>query len=172
MVTIELKGVAKVRAKGRIYWYAWRGGPRLRGEPGSHEFLESYREAHEKCCLSGDRVQALVTLYKASDDFRNLADSTKRQWSRWLDRIGEYFGQLHIRQFDRPERIRPLIRRWRNSFAATPRTADYGMQVLSRLMSYAVDPLGKIASNPCEGIKQLYSGNRSEIIWTYGYRSA
>jgi integrase len=29
-----------------------------------------------------------------------------------------------------------------------------------------VDPLGKIASNPCEGIKQLYSGNRSEIIWT------
>ena len=33
-------------------------------------------------------------------------------------------------------------------------------------LSYAVDPLGKIASNPCEGIKQLYSANRSEIIWT------
>jgi integrase len=31
---------------------------------------------------------------------------------------------------------------------------------------YAADPLGKIASNPCEGIKQLYSGDRSEIIWT------
>src|SRR5262249_34141075 len=29
-----------------------------------------------------------------------------------------------------------------------------------------VDPLGKLAGNPCEGIKQLYSGNRSEIIWT------
>ena len=40
------------------------------------------------------------------------------------------------------------------------------MQVLSRVLSYAVDPLGKIASNPCEGIKQLYSGDRSEIIWT------
>lgn len=40
------------------------------------------------------------------------------------------------------------------------------MQVLSRVLSYAVDPLGKIASNPCEGIKQLYSGNRSETIWT------
>ena len=35
-----------------------------------------------------------------------------------------------------------------------------------RVLSYAVDPLGKIASNPCEGIKQLYSGDRSEIIWT------
>lgn len=32
--------------------------------------------------------------------------------------------------------------------------------------SHAVDPLGKVASNPCEGIKQLYSTNRSEIIWT------
>jgi integrase len=33
-------------------------------------------------------------------------------------------------------------------------------------LSYAVDPLGKIASNPCEGIKRLYSTDRSEIIWT------
>jgi integrase len=40
------------------------------------------------------------------------------------------------------------------------------MQVLSRVLSYAVDPLGKIAGNPCEGIKRLYRGDRSEIIWT------
>src|SRR5262252_4701998 len=40
------------------------------------------------------------------------------------------------------------------------------LQVLSRVLSHAVDPLGKLAGNPCEGIKQLYSGNRSEIIWT------
>ena len=40
------------------------------------------------------------------------------------------------------------------------------MQVLSRLMSYAVDPLGRITSNPCEGVKHLYSADRSEVIWT------
>jgi integrase len=39
------------------------------------------------------------------------------------------------------------------------------MQVLSRVLSHAVDPLGKIAGNPCEGIKTLYSSNRSEIVW-------
>jgi len=39
------------------------------------------------------------------------------------------------------------------------------MQVLSRVLSHGVE-LGKIAGNPCEGIKQLYSGDRSEIIWT------
>jgi integrase len=69
-------------------------------------------------------------------------------------------------QFDRPEKIRPVIRRWRHRFSDKPRAADYGMQVLSRVLSYAVDPLGKIAGNPCEGVKQLYSENRSEIIWT------
>jgi integrase len=105
-------------------------------------------------------------LYRASSDYKKLAELTRKKWSPWLDRIGDYFGELRIAQFDRPEKIRPVIRRWRNQWADKPRTADYGMQVLSRVLSYAVDPLGKIAGNPCEGIKQLYSNDRSEIIWT------
>ncbi len=39
------------------------------------------------------------------------------------------------------------------------------MQVLRRVLSYAVD-LGRITGNPAEGIKALYTGDRSEIIWT------
>ena len=58
-----------------------------------------------------------------------------------------------------------MIRRWRNQWAETPRTADYGLQVLSRVVAHAVE-LGKIAGNPCEGIKHLYNNDRSEIIWT------
>jgi integrase len=167
MLKVKLRGVAKVTAKGRTYWYAWRGGPRLRGEPGSPEFMASYNAAIENRRLpEPGRFRALVTLYRASPDFQKLADSTRRNWSPWLDRIAEYFGGLSIAQFDRPERIRPVIRRWRHGFADKPRSADYGMQVLSRVLSYAVDPLGKIAVNPCEGIKRIYSGNRSEIIWT------
>lgn len=38
--------------------------------------------------------------------------------------------------------------------------------VLSRVCSHAVDPLAKLASNPCEGIKHIYSGPRSDIIWS------
>jgi integrase len=34
------------------------------------------------------------------------------------------------------------------------------------VLSYAVDPLGKTVSNPCIGIKRLYSTDRSEIIWS------
>jgi integrase len=167
MVKVELKGIAKVSAKGRTYYYAWRGGPRLRGVPGSPEFMASFNEAIEdRRTPDASRFRSLVTLYKASGDYKKLADSTKRNWSSWLDRIGQHFGDLRIAQFDRPEKIRPVIRRWRSQWADKPRTADYGLQVLSRVLSYAVDPLGKIAGNPCEGIKQLYSVDRSEIIWT------
>lgn len=166
MVKVDLKGVAKVRAKGRIYYYAWRGGPRLRGEPGSPEFVASYNEAVEQLrALDESRFRFVVADYKGSADYKKLADSTRDQWGKWLDRIALYFGELRIAQFDRPAKIRPVIRRWRGQWADRPRTADYGMQVLSRVLAHAVE-LGTIAGNPCEGIKHLYSNDRSEIIWT------
>jgi integrase len=167
MVKVDLKGIAKVAAKGRAYYYAWRGGPRLRGEPGSAEFIASYQEAREGLRAPDlKRFRSLVTLYRASNEYAGLAASTKKNWGPWLDRIAEHFGDLRIAQFDRPDKIRPHIRQWRNRWADRPRTADYGLQVLSRVLAHAVDPLGKIAGNPCEGIKRLYSVDRSEIIWT------
>lgn len=166
VVRVDLKGLAKVTAKGRTYWYAWRGGPRLNGEPGSPEFIASYNEAIEqRRAPDKNRFRFIVTDYKASGDYKKLADSTRDQWGKWLDRISDYFGELRIAQFDRPEKIRPVIRRWRNNWADKPRTADYALQVLSRVVAHAVE-LGKIAGNPCEGIKHLYSNDRSEIIWT------
>ncbi|MFI0848543.1 tyrosine-type recombinase/integrase [Mesorhizobium sp. IMUNJ 23232] len=164
---IELHGLHKVRSKGKIYYYAWRGGPRLRGDPGTPEFIASYNEAvASRATPDKSRFKSLVTLYQASDDYKKLADSTKRNWGRWLDRIAEHFGELSIAQFSRAERIRPIIIKWRATFADKPRTADYAMQVLSRVLSYGVDPVGMLASNPCEGIKRVYSESRAEIIWT------
>lgn len=140
MVKIKLQGIAEVTSKGKTYRYAWRGGPRLNGEPGSPEFM-------------------------ASPAFTGLADTTRQIWTRWLDRIVEHFGELRVAQFDRPDKIRPLIRRWRDKWADKPRSADYAIQVLSRVLSHAVD-LDKISANPCEGIKTLYSNDRADIIWT------
>ena len=47
---VRLKGInsiTKTLADGarRTYWYAWKGGPPLRGEPGTPEFIASYNEA-------------------------------------------------------------------------------------------------------------------------------
>ena len=151
MVKIDLKGIAKVSAKGRDYYYAWRGGPRLSGAPGSLEFIASYQEAYENRHSKDDgRFRALVTIYKAKA-FGKLAESTRKNWSPWLDRIVDHFGDLRVAQFDRPEKIRRVIRNWRNTYADTPRSADYGLQVLSCVLSYAVDPLGKITATPARG---------------------
>jgi integrase len=167
MVKVDLKGIAKVTAKGHTYWYAWRGGPRLEGSPGSPEFMRSYQQAIEdRRTPDKSRFRALVTLYKESPDYTSLAESTKKRWSYTLDRVAEHFGELRIAQFDRPEKIRPVIGQWRSQYAAHPRAADHHMQVLRRVLAHAVDPLGKIAENPCEGIEGLYTGDRSEIIWT------
>ena len=165
-VNVPMKGLHRVKAKGQTYHYAWRGGPRLRGEFGSPEFHASYNEAiAERHAPDPGRFNAVVVRYKGSNDYKRLAETTRKQWGRWLDGIRDHFGELRTAQFDRPQKIRKVIRQWRNKFADTPRTADYGMQVLSRVCAFAVED-GDLASNPCEGISQLYSNDRSEIIWT------
>src|SRR5690349_21549178 len=172
MATIELVGlhIVKVKRKGKpdkVYVYAWRGGPRVNADLGTPEFQLAYDEAVNSRRIPDKKAfQSVIARYKASKAYQDLAESTKRNWRPWLDRIGDYFGKLRTAQFDRAEKIRPIIRKWRGKYADTPRTADYGMQVLSRVLAYAVDPLGELDSNPCEGIKQLYSGSRAGIIWT------
>ena len=166
MVKVDLKGVAKVQSKGRTYYYAWRGGPRLEGKPGSPEFVASFSRATDGRKPSDDGLmRALVCLYRASRAFTELSPTTRKIWSRWLDVIVARFGQYPVKHFDHPEKIKPIIRSWRDSYARTPRSADYAIQVLSRVLSFGLE-LGKLRANPCEGINSLYKNDRSEIIWT------
>jgi integrase len=164
VVMVSLKGVHRVRAKGRIYHYAWRGGPRLEGEPGSPEFVRSFHEAHAPAVTDTHKLHGWIETYRKSGDFRDLAPSTRKQWEPWLDRIDAKFGSLSVKQFDRPK-ILFHIRQWRDQWRETPRTADYGKQVLSRLFGFIVGN-GHLAANPCAKIENLYAADRSEIIWT------
>lgn len=166
MVRVLLKGVHTVRSGARTYHYAWRGGPRLQGAPGSPEFIASYNDAHASRKVSDDgKIRGLVAAYRASPAFTGLAPTTRKIWNRWLDRVVERFGDYRVGLFDHPEKIRPIIKRWRDQWADRPRSADYAIQVLSRVLTHAVD-LDRISTNPCEGIKSLYSADRSDIIWT------
>lgn len=157
---IDLKGVYVVTSKGRTYHYAWRGkgAPRLQSKPGTPEFIAELNEAlATRRQVPKHTVAWLCACFRGSEEYAALAVSTRRQWAPWIDRIQEHFGPLSLRQFDRPQ-IRVHIRKWRDLWRAKPRTADYAVQVLSRLLSYAV--------SPCKGIPSLYKANRSEIIWT------
>jgi len=47
---VRLRGINSRRKKladgsWRTYYWAWKGGPPLRGEPGTPEFIASYNEA-------------------------------------------------------------------------------------------------------------------------------
>jgi integrase len=172
VATIDLKGVYKVTARGKTYWYAWRGkgAPRLRGQPGSPEFVASLKEAQEGR-KGGDkaRMSGLCAMFRASDAWNGrghkpISDKTKASWNTWLTRIQEEFGELHIEQFDRPA-MRPIIIKWRNSYSDKPRAADMGIQVLSRLLSFGMSE-GKLLNNICKGIDAIYTADRSGLIWS------
>lgn len=167
VVKVKLKHVHKVRVKGRDYYYAWRGdgAPRLQATPGTPEFVKELEQAWAKRSRPYESTLAgLIVEYRASDEFGRLADSTKVQWLRWLDRIRGEFGSLSLKQFER-DVIRKEILRWRSERKNSPRQADYAMQVFSRVMSFAVEQ-GKLTRNPITGIKPLYKANRADKIWT------
>lgn len=165
-VTVKLKHVHKVRSKGRIYYYAWRGGPRLQGEPGTPDFMSSYQEAwdHKKNSIQNGTLDALVVRYRESADFRNLRPLTRRDMTKALDRVRKEFGAMDLTAFE-DIRMRQAILEWRDEWANKPRTADYMVGTLRRVLSFGKDR-GLLGRNIAERIKPLYSVNRSHIIWT------
>jgi integrase len=161
-----------------VYWYAWKGGPRLPGGPGSPEFMAAYAEAvaARKAAHAGppDTLAALVARYRAAPDYRRLADATRAEWARWLDRIAQDrpgpegetdIGGLPLAALD-DRRVRRDLLAWRDRWADRPRSADYAMQVLSRVLAFGLDR-GELALNAAAGVAQLYDpAARGDQIWT------
>lgn len=175
MTVMRLKGLnsaTKRLSDGRLvtYWYAWRGGPRLDGRPGSAEFVASYHRATQSRKRPAAGVLAdLVALYKGSPEWEKHAASTKREWSRWLDEIAKLkgthaLGGIPIAALNDPN-IGGDFQDWRDQWADRPRSADYAVQVLSALLGWA-KRRRKIAINAAEGIEDLYEANRADQIWT------
>ena len=170
---VDLDSVYRVTSRaGKVYVYAWKGkgAPRLLKPEGSDAFVQELAEAlANRRAGDGSRIAALCAMWRASDDWTKpapvgLAESTKKTWRRFLDDIQIHFGPLRIAQFDNALSIRPDIRRWRNKWSDRPRQADMAKQVLSALLSFAVDQ-DKLTANPCLGIANLYQNDRSDRIW-------
>ncbi len=81
---VRLRGVNSITKRladgsRRTYWYAWKGGPPLRGEPGTPEFIASYNEAvARKVTPPTGTLLTVLQQYQASEDFTGLAASTRR----------------------------------------------------------------------------------------------
>lgn len=170
MVSVVLKGVHVVRAKlasGKTaeYHYAWKGGPRLKGAPGSPEYVCAYQDAHaaRKKPQTGSLLDVLA-VFRASAEFEQLSGHTQRAYRRHLDQIQSKFGDMPLKAVE-DRRVRRLFYAWRDTMSATPRTADYAMGTLKRLLDFA-EERGFIAQSPIERVRRLHRVDRSESIWT------
>lgn len=177
MPVVRLKGLNRVKkalkdGSTRVYWYAWKGGPKLDGDPGTPEFMASYNRALESIRnRPNETLAGLVRRYKASPEWDRLAKSTKTEWSRWLDRITadqgpDDIGGLTYKLLD-DRRVRADIIDWRNQWKDRPRSADYAIQVLSVVLSQAIEA-GLLERNAASGISQLYTSSRADQIWEPG----
>jgi hypothetical protein len=166
-VRVKLKGLAHVNkrlADGslKVYYYAWRGGPQIKAEPGTPEFHAAYVKAHEqRRKVDEGTLFALIVDFKTSSDFPTN-EKTKRDYLRYLKLIEVEFGDLPIAALE-DKSVRGVFKKWRDGMANTPRTADYAWTVLARVLSVAKDR-GRIAVNHCERGGRLYDGERSDKV--------
>jgi integrase len=169
---VTLKGINSKRkqlADGtwRTYYWAWKGGPPLRGEPGSPEFHASYNEAvARKVIPPRGTLLSVLQAYQDSEDFRGLAASTRRSYIALIKRIEKEFGDFPLAGVT-DRRSRGVFLAWRDRLAvnAGRRQADYAWTVLARVFSWGFDR-GLVLDNPCRAGGRLYRGSRAEIIWT------
>lgn len=167
---VVLKGIHRVKAplangEVKTYYYAYRGGPQIKATPGTPDFVRQYQEAHASLRQpNASTFMSIIAQYKGAPEFTKIAQSTRRDYLRYIKLIEEAFGDLPIAALaDR--RIRGEFKNWRDKYANTPRKADLAWTVLARIMSFAKDR-GIITSNPCERGGRLYVADRRDKIWS------
>jgi hypothetical protein len=168
---VRLKGlnsITKKLADGtvRTYWYAWKGGPPLIGEPGTPEFIHSYNEAIARKVAPPQGVLAsLLRAYQGSGEFAGLAARTRADYIKHIKAIEKEFGDFPLSALT-DRRTRGIFMAWRDRLAArSRRQADYAWQVLARVLSWGHDR-GLVLANPCARGGRLYRGSRVDSIWT------
>lgn len=167
---VMLKGIAtatKTLASGerRTYYYAWRGGPKLEGQPGSAAFVASYNAAiASRKSPREDRLGSLVEAFRSSSEYTSLGERSRRSYNVYLKMIETKFGSMPIAALAEP-RVKDVFMTWRDKMAATPRKADYAWSTLARVLSVA-KKRGKITINPCEGAGRLYESDRADKVWS------
>jgi hypothetical protein len=168
---VRLKGVSsrrKLLADGTVktYYWAWKGGPPLRGEPGTPEFMASYNDAvATKIRPPAGVLLSLLQGYQASSDFLERADRTRIDYVKQIKIIEAEFIDFPLSALS-DRRTRGVFRAWRDRLAAkSRRQADYAWVVLARVLSWGIDR-GLINDNPCARGGRLYRGSRAEKIWS------
>lgn len=172
---VKINGIHKVKRKladgtRAVYYYAWRGGPRMVEKPHTEAF--AHEHARLKAATQPKTVETLSSLIdrftgpenERNPDFLALAETTRTDHLYAFRLIKEKWPHLPAK-LTQQKGMKADIRKWHRSFAANPRKADKLLFSLSKVFSYAIaDEI--IEKNPCTGIERLYSGSRRESVWS------
>src|SRR5262249_8329408 len=145
VMRIRLRGINSRRkrlADGsiRTYYWAWKSGPPLRGEPGTPEFVASYNEAvAQKVAPPTGKLLCVLQAYQTSDEFRTLAPRSRSDYIGKIRLIEKTFGDFPLSAMT-DNRSRGIFKEWREKLAlSSRRQADYAWVVLARVLSFGMD---------------------------------
>jgi hypothetical protein len=148
----------------QTYYYLGKGGPRLRGEPGSPEFAASYNEAcARKVVPPKGTLLSVLQAYQASDEFRERAPRTRSDYVAKIKLIEKTFRDFPLAALT-DKRTRGVFKVWREQLATSSRRqADYAWVVLARVLSSSIDPLRLIPVRGRAALSRL--SRRERLDW-------
>jgi integrase len=168
---VRLKGlnrITKKLANGTkvTYYYAWKSGPRLEGDPGSPEFIASYNRAvASRAPTTSGTLASLIDAYRKAPEFTGLAERTRADYEKQIIKIRRSFDTFPVVALS-DRRARGEFLEWRDQLALTShRQADYALTVVARILGWAAHR-GKIPKNPLESPGKLYRGSRRDAVWS------
>jgi hypothetical protein len=78
------------------YW-AWKGGPSLRGEPGTPDFIASYNAAvAARVVPPRGKLLSVLQAYQDSDDFRDLSPRSRIDYVGKIKVIEKAFADFPL----------------------------------------------------------------------------
>jgi hypothetical protein len=164
MTFVKLRYVSKDRDRhGNLRLYFRRPGKpkiRLRGLPGSDEFMTDYKAALAEHDPSGAKAEKsfewLCDRYYKSANFRSLEECTQRRKRTVLDEIGNIVGSNGRRLGSAPfaSLKKVHVRSLRDKKADTPEAANFRLKQISALYAWAIkSDLATV--NPAEKVEKL-----------------
>lgn len=152
--------VYQQRIKGHVYYRFRRAGGgsvRLPDDPGTAEFYTAYSQLLKSAPRSGryepGSVAHTIELFLRSAEYSQLAETTQRDYKRYLLRLDRSIGNRSMEAVD-PTYVFQL----RDKLKETPVAANHTVAVIRALFAFA-KRRRIVSRDPTEGITKLAGGH-------------
>lgn len=179
---IRLRGIKQYRHPKThiLYTYHRATGRRIKAEAGTPEFLSEYLQCEELAAqkkreaAKPKTLKAFLLIYKQSDDWKDLAPRTKRDYEKVIAFLEPLYDH-HISRFTAPE-LAQLRDKWRK--VRGRRFVNYCLTILSIIIDRAVEA-GALTENTAKQVKRIrrdktaepmnrpWSGRERQIVWDH-----